>query len=478
MPFNSSGDFTGSAETSLSAALIASVTGTTSTVVGEVTHYFTNQPLSIQADLEYDATKEVLHIVSGSANSITITGSGELTLRGGKAASSFGAGSRVDTIPLALTSSKNGPGCCSGGSITINNGGRLNLYGVRLDVNSVIDWQNGSGGVIRNSILFSHNSDNNTRIRCQGATNWDIEELTLSGIQFDWLTDEAFSKFEGLLATDKGIPIENALGSDGALRLWRKLPDSRNSADASMNNWEGKKDVVIQLSEAGTGAKIVPDSVDGTGSGGHGGRIYHEFTPSASASVGNKDGKVFVRDTDHSKRKATTSAGSIDETADQFIIVPITAGVGATTTILTGMWYRNNSVGDLGSPDGNEILDARGKNDVTEVIGDDATRDLFDIHFKGMDYTPASVTDQQLNGLASSLVGFGLLSDTERDADTLATINAYTSTDTTQKAYNAMNTISITSGSLSGASRIITTATYATIFAIPQKILFKNIISC
>ena len=448
MAFDSNGNFTGATATSLSGAGITTVTGTTSVVVGNVTHYFTNRPLSIQATLSYDATKEVVHIVSGTSNSVTVTGSGNFTIRGGKASASFGNNERLDTTPLALSSSKSGPGCCSGGSITIHGGGRLNLYGVRIDLNSVLDWHNGSGGIIRNSVIFSHNSDTNTRIRCQGATNWDIDGLKLSGIQFDWLTDQVFAKFINFLPTDRGIPIENAIGSIGAQRLWRQLPDSRGSADASMNNWTAQKDVVIQLAEAGTGAIIVPDSANGSGSGGHGGRIYHEFTPTASASSGNKNGKAFVRDTNHSKRKATTSAGSIDMTADQFIVTPISAGVGATTSIMIGMWYRNNSVGDLNSPDGNEILDARGKNDVTAVVANDATRDLFDIYFKGLDYAPSSATNQQLNGLSVTPVGFGLLVDTERDSDTLATINAYTSVDTTQKAYNAMKAWSILDANL------------------------------
>ena len=445
MAFNGTGTQTG---TDSNASGLLSITGSTSQVIGNVTYYFIPTKLTIQGTFTFDASKERVVHTGNVANSIDINNGGTLTMLGGKATSSFGNNERVDTLPTAFTTNKNGPGCCSSGSLTIRNGGTLNCYGVRLDINACVDIENGSAGVIRNSVWFSHNADGNTRIRWKGATNWNIDGLKTFGIQLDWLTDQAFAQFINFLPSDRGIPIENAIGTNGVERLWRQLPDSRGTNDASMNNWEARKDVVIQLSEAGTGAMIVPDNCNGAGAGGHGGRIYHEFKPTAAAASGNKNGKAFVRDVNHSKRKATTSAGSIDHTADQFIIVPVTAGVGATTSILTGMWYRNNSVGDVNGPDGNEVLDARGKNDVTAVVADDAARDLFDVYFKGLDYGAVTLVDQQFNGLSETPVSFGLLVDTERDSDTEATINTYTQLETAQKAYNAMKVWSIQDANL------------------------------
>ena len=55
--------------------------------------------------------------------------------------------------------------------------------------------------------------------------------------------------------------MENAIGSIGAERIWRSVPDYREYADAFSNNWTAQKDVKVYQSEIGSALKIVPDNV-------------------------------------------------------------------------------------------------------------------------------------------------------------------------------------------------------------------------
>lgn len=449
MAWSTAGVFTGT-ETDLTN--MSSITGSSSTTVNGITEWRIPNQITISGTLTFDATVErIIATSTTQTEQLRITSGGTLNCLGGLASSSFGSGARLDSKPTAIQLGMTGTQCCSNGSVAIESGGRMNLYGVRIDLDSVLAWESGSGGIIRDSILYCKTvpGSNTTRIRCEGATNWDIQGLDLYNIQFDWLTDEVFIANSGIRGLNAGMPFENATGTAGATRLWRGVPDPRPAADAFGNNWQGQKDVIIELSEAGTGAMIVPDSEDGTGGNGHGGLIYHEYNITVAGSSA-PSGKCFVRDTDNSLRKEiTTPTGIFDTDADQFLITTITAGASTSTTdILIGHWYRNNSVGDLAAPDGNEILDARGKNDVDETTADDADRDLFDVYFKGLDWLPASAIDTKMNGLVATEVFIGTLEDTTRDSDSAATIAAYTSLPTDIKFWNAMKEWSVLDANL------------------------------
>lgn len=70
MAFDTGGIFTGTSS-SLAAAGLGSVTGTTTVVIGNVTHYFTNRRLYINGTLTYDATKETMGLNTGTSKSLT-----------------------------------------------------------------------------------------------------------------------------------------------------------------------------------------------------------------------------------------------------------------------------------------------------------------------------------------------------------------------------------------------------------------------
>lgn len=340
---------------------LTSVTGTTTTTVGNVTVYTTTSALTVTGTLSLDPLTELLVVTSTSSDSLDVS-TGTLII-GSEITSSFGHG-RQDITPIqtAIIFAKSGPGCCDSGPFTVGSSGTLELYGAAINLNGCFDVD----GIvkIRNGVFYSHNDDGNTRWRSNATpSDYDIDGLTTYGIQFDSLADGTFGTFINFLPLDKGIPIENALGTTGVTRAWRSMPDNTYAADAVMNNWQGLKDVTITLHEAGSRIMVVPDSTTSTTA--HGGRLYHEFTVSAfdvlNAPI--EDVVCYLSDYDNGDRITTTTTGGNISQGDQ-VLTPSTGSDGSTSlqTLMTAMFYRTStSGGDVTGPNGLERTDCRSK---------------------------------------------------------------------------------------------------------------------
>ena len=430
MAFNLNGTTITQSGTDNNLSNIDNLSGVNSFQAGNVTIYTTSHRLVVSGTLSIDHNKEILITSSTANNTVEIAQNGTLIL-GVAESSEFGNGEAVYGNGTSLVIGKEGPGCCSNGPMIIRSGGRLELYNSTIIINGVIHWQGGGELLSRDGKIFSHSDDNNTRIRCEGSAGGDILGLELWGIQFDWLSDDPFIRAEGLIGRDKGIPVENATGVIGAIREWRSVPDYRASADAFCNNWQGQKDLRLINCEIGSATKIVPDS---GGLAIHGGRIFHEWDVLVTDSLGNPVQGVqgYQTDTDNGLRVVRTSAGTIDETEDRVNQAETDfSGKFGLQTTMTGMWYRNNDVGDLSEPDGNEVVDVRGK---TGVAGED----FFDIGLYKYGFIPATITNVTMNGLQPLELLWTLFNEPTTTEDKL-TADSYTSIDNVQQLNNAFS---------------------------------------
>jgi hypothetical protein len=258
--------------TDTSLAGLTAVTGTTTTIVGNVTVYTTTSLLTITGTLTMNPLIELLLVTQTGNNSLNIT-TGTMII-GSEITTSAGHGRQpITPLQTAIIFAKSGPGCCNNGPFTVGTSGTLEIYGAIINLNGCFDVD---GTVkIRNAIFYSHNDDGNTRWRSEATpSNYDIDGLTTYGIQFDSLATGTFGNFVNFLPLDKGIPIENADPGEittGEIREWREMPDNTYASDAVMNNWQGSKDVKITLHEAGSRIVIAPD--DTTSATAHGGRL-------------------------------------------------------------------------------------------------------------------------------------------------------------------------------------------------------------
>ena len=92
--------------------------------------------------------------------------------------------------------------------------------------------------------------------------------------------------------------------------------------------------------------------------------MYQEFEGIARELDGTRieAARFFIRDNDNGKRATTTTAGTIDETADHTLYQSTnSSGTTGVQNVLTSMYYRTNTVADIAAPDDNEIVDIRGK---------------------------------------------------------------------------------------------------------------------
>ena len=138
----------------------------------------------------------------------------------------------------------------------------------------------------------------------------------------------------------------------------------------------------------------------------HGGRVFHELRFDISDEDGNavQGARVWMRDTDNGQRIFSDTA-NIDELADRTYEETADAtGLTPIMTVLTGMWYRQDSVGGIPVPNGNEILDVRGK---TGVAGED----LFDARVYAYGYIPVVISNIELKGVDPALVSWTLFED-------------------------------------------------------------------
>ena len=346
---------------------LVGLTDVTTTTVGSVTIYFiANRNFRVAGTCTMDPASEMLCITSTSvSNQIDILNGGTFNV-GGENNSAFGSGGPTYGRNTAIICGKDGPGCCSNGSLTVRNGGTLNWYGSTIHINAVVAIEDGATVLARQCALYSQDEDGNTRVRCNEGSNIDIDDLETYGVQWDWLVTETFGNFVNFLPVDRGQPIENATGTAG-VRAWREMPDNRFATDALMNNWQGNHDVTVTLAEVGTSFIIVPDSTSSTTA--HGGRIYHEYTVTCRDvdNVPIQGALTFLRDTDNGQRITTDTfdggGGTIADLSDQ-VLTGTTGADGQTPleTLLLGTWFRRDNVGDLAAPNGNEEVDIRGKN--------------------------------------------------------------------------------------------------------------------
>ena len=163
----------------------------------------------------------------------------------------------------------------------------------------------------------------------------------------------------------------------------------------------------------------------------HGGRIFHElrFDVSDENGMPVEGARVHMRDTDNGQRIATDSA-NIDEIADRvYSETTDAAGLTPTMTVLTGMWYRQDSVGGIPSPNGNEILDARGK---TGVAGED----LFDARVFSYGHIPVVVSNIELKGVDPRVVAWTLFDDADIGETDKTVVDAYTEINSAQRLYD------------------------------------------
>ena len=162
-----------------------------------------------------------------------------------------------------------------------------------------------------------------------------------------------------------------------------------------------------------------------------GGRIFHElrFDVSDAAGVAVQDAQVYIRDTDNGQRIATDSS-TISEIADRvYTAATDVAGRTPLITVLTAMWYRQDSVGGIPSPNGNEIVDVRGK---TGVAGED----LFDAQIYSYGHVPVTVSNIRLNGLGPVTVPWTLFADSSITETDKSVVDAYAEVNSSQRLYD------------------------------------------
>lgn len=338
---------------------LTGLAGVTTHTVGVITVYVVDtRAINVNGTLSWNPVDEHLVMTAGVNNLFRVNSSGDCTI-GEEVTSAFGHGRQSMTPKqTGLTLAKAGGGTANG-PLTLD--GTLRLYGACVLMNGTFDINSGCNLIIRDAVIYSHNADNNTRLRCNEGAGMDIDGLEMYGCQFDWLETVPFTRFTNLLALDKGIPIENATGTQG-LRDWRQIPDNTYGVDAQMNNWLGAHDVRMTLAEAGSRVLVAPDNTSAAFA--HGGRLYHEFTVTCTDTLNApvEGATCYLVDYDNGIRVTTTTGPTNISDGDQ-LLTPATASNGVTSlqTLLTAFFYRTNTVGDISTTDGQERTDYRGK---------------------------------------------------------------------------------------------------------------------
>ena len=429
---------------------MSGVGGVTVTTVGSTGYkvYTISRKFRVNGTLTIDPSKELLVIDNNKKVNCYITG--RLNLGNGETASgqsvSGVTAGKLNTPGTALICGSDGPACCWNGALRVASSGTLAIYGATLSVRGVINFNAGTNFISRDGVIVveeSSNIGNNVvRIRVDATTGVDIIGLRTYRVQFDILSADPFTNFRGYDGRDIPIPIEaSPNASNSSLRGTRvdvrDLPDFRAYARAAVNNWRGAQDLRIINSEAGSATLCNPDQVPAVptaGEGALGARIFHEATITVTDESGSaiENARVYVSDTDHSLRVRITTTGStvVDETSDR-IYSSLTNSSGVLThTILTGVWYRKDEVNDLTAPNGNEIVDIRGK---TNAAGTDD----FDFFIEAYGYIATSF-EAILNGKSAYQRTIILRADPTVTEEDKSVVDAYTELETAEKVYDAI----------------------------------------
>lgn len=382
-----------------------------------------------------------------AGNSLTVTGT--LTLD-----------PRTDRIINAANITVNSGGVLNVGVVftTIFGGGQLLTQGDAITfqgifVNNGTFNQRGAAMVCSRTTAAAFHQFNATTLmqdaiwRTQAANNHrmrmstnqlNINGLTTEGVQFDALmTPTAATVLGKISPADVGVGIENALASGAGTttpQVFDGVPSSAGKVAAFTSNWMGLNDLRLFAVEQGSAVLIMPDNCGNATTSGHGGRIYHRFKITAQTAAGaNIQGaKVYVKDSNHGLRKVKHIKNNtpIDHTADQVLTLTTAAnGETALTDILTCHQYRNNTVGDIASPDGQEIRDIRGKNNIP---GDDR----FDVRIASYGHDLTTLPDVVMNGLTSTEQTVKLLPDVMVTQGVMTTVTSYTQINSSERLYD------------------------------------------
>lgn len=253
----------------------------------------------------------------------------------------------------------------------------------------------------------------NSRLRLNSA-NLDVDGFYVYGVQCDMLmTPSASTIVKNVKSVNIGVGFDNAFvnGSGTATAfVYDGVPSSIGNVSTGFSNWLGRNNLQLINCENGSLEMIMPDNCGNSTTSGFGGRVYQKYQIYVQNTSGNaiQDAITYLKDTNNGKRKIKNIAGGVvvDNTADQIqILTTNSSGITPVTQIMTSYIYRNNTVGDIGAPDGNEIRDLRGKVDT-------AGSDLFDVTIFEYNYVITPITDIAMKGLLNVSTGTRILSDT------------------------------------------------------------------
>ena len=149
--------------------------------------------------------------------------------------------------------------------------------------------------------MYFHNVTNTgvrggrIRIRCEEGGGVTIRGLRTWNVQFDVLTNEALTAFEGYDPRDVSIGVEaspNAANAAwaGSIVTLSGVPDYRDYASALLSNWRCQQDVRIINSAAGSATRMVPDRSPSTTTAAapaHGGRVFHRVNVQVLTTEGD-----------------------------------------------------------------------------------------------------------------------------------------------------------------------------------------------
>ena len=443
---------------------------------GPVTIYVIDRALSISsgASLWINPTSQMCVLTSTQRPNVTVWGT--LTLAGaGTESSSHDRGAQGDGGILygagtALVTGNNGEACCVNGSLRVRSGGTFRMENATAIFQGCLKWDSGCNITINNGRMYFHSvtasnvRGGRIRIRCEEGGGVNISGLRTWNVQFDVLTNEAFAAFEGYDPRDVTIGVEaspNAANASwaGSVVTLSGVPDYRDYAASLLSNWRCQQDVRIINSAAGSATRLVPDrspSTTDASNPAHGGRIYHRVGVQVLTTDGDgiENARLYIADTDNGSRANTVTADTannvIDESGDRTYSATSDAdGNFPVQEVLTAQWYRTNVVGDIDTPDENEIVDVRGKTNTAGV-------DDFDIQLAGYGYRFTQLFDQVFNGVSDYQRTVFLEPDSFVTESDTAVVEAYTTLENARKWYDHVK-YEATGTSYAGAQSIYCT---------------------
>ena len=423
---------------------------------GPVTVYVIARRLSISsgATLWIDPTSQMCIVTHGNRPNVEVRGTLTLAGQGTESTShdrgAQGVGGILYGAGTALVTGNNGESCCVSGSLRVRSGGTFRMENATAVFQGVVKWDSGCTITINNGRMYYHNitatnvRGGRIRIRCEEGGGVTIRGLRTWNVQFDVLTNEALTAFEGYDPRDVSIGVEaspNAANASwaGSIVTLTGVPDYRDYASALLSNWRCQQDVRIINSAAGSATRLVPDrspSTTSTTAPAHGGRIFHRVNVQVLTTAGDgiEGARMYIADTDNGARVNTVTADTtnnpIDESGDRTYSATSDAdGNFPVQEVLTAQWYRTNVVADINTPDENEIVDVRGK---TNTAGTDD----FDIQLAGYGYRFTQLFDQVFNGTENYSRSVFLEPDPLVTESDTAVVEAYTTLENARKWYD------------------------------------------